>query len=213
MRLEIAVDLAGVQSLRGVLGGRRRDLAGPLGGRDPLVGVLRLLFGVRSQLLRLAMRLFGGGAGGLRGLVGQLPGLGKALPRLRYELACALLRDLGVVLRGLCLLLGLGLPLLELLVGVRLGGGALLLDLLVGGPARFGDRLLDATLQLALELCDLRAVALRYQARVLRALPEPPRLPPALPLRPAARARRPRGRGSSGSRPNRPSERHPRWTP
>ena len=81
-----------------------------------------------------------------------------------------MLRDLGVVLRGLCLLLGLGLPLLEFLVGVRLGGGALLLDLLVGGPARFGDRLRDATLQLALELCHLRAVALRYQARVVRAL-------------------------------------------
>src|SRR4029450_3220415 len=93
VRLEIAVDLAAVQSLRGVLGGRRRDLADALGGRDPLVGVLRLLFGVRSQFLRLAMRLFGGGAGSLRGLVGQLPGFVKALPRLRYELACALLRD------------------------------------------------------------------------------------------------------------------------
>jgi hypothetical protein len=157
--------------LRRILRGHRRGLADRLGGGHLGVGDPRLLLGVGGQLLGLAMRLLGGGAGGVRGFGGQLPGFGETLVRLCHELLRPSLRLLGVVLGGLRLLLGLGLPLLELLVSPGLHGGALLPDPLVGGSASLGDVLLDATLQLTLELGDLRAAALGDLAGVLGALP------------------------------------------
>ena len=81
-----------------------------------------------------------------------------------------MLRGLGVLLRGLRLLLGLGLPLLELLVGLRLGLGALLLDLLVGGSARFGDRCSTRRVSSRFELRDPRRLLSATRLRVVGAL-------------------------------------------
>ena len=91
---------------------------------DPRLGVACLLLGFVGELLRLAVRLLGGRARGVGGLVGQPPGLGQLLRRLLDELLGALLRRLGLALRVLDLVVDLGVDLLPLLLGVRLGGSA-----------------------------------------------------------------------------------------
>ena len=84
--------------------------------RDLRVGLERLLLGIVGELLRLAMRLLGGRAGGLRRLLRELPGLGEPLRRLRHQLARPLLILLGLLLCRLGVRLRVALLLAELLV-------------------------------------------------------------------------------------------------
>ena len=105
-----------------------------------------------ASCLRLAVRLLGRGARGLRGLVGQTPGLGQLLGRLRDELLGALAGLLGLALGLLELLVDLRLGLLALLLGLGLGLFALAPHGLVGGLLRLGHTLLDLPGGLALDL-------------------------------------------------------------
>ena len=95
-----------------VLRGRLGVLAEPLGRCHPRLGVACLLLGFVGELPRLAVRLLGGRARGVRCLVGQPPRLGQLLGGLLDELLGALLRFLGLALGVLDLVVDLGLYLL-----------------------------------------------------------------------------------------------------
>src|SRR5918995_7169813 len=75
VRLQIAVRGTPLEPARGVLRGRLWLLTQLLGSGDPGLGVARLLLRFVGELLRLAVRLLGGGARGFGGFLRQPPGI------------------------------------------------------------------------------------------------------------------------------------------
>jgi hypothetical protein len=146
-------------------------LAYLLGRLDPCLGLVRLLLGFLGELLRLAVRLFGGFARHPCGLVGQSLGLGQFLRGVLYELRGVRLCFLGLLLSFLGLALNLCLDFLPLLLGLLLGGLTFALYGLLGRLLSLGHALFDPPRRLALHLFHAGATLLAYLPSVLGAVP------------------------------------------
>src|SRR5215207_5512527 len=151
--------------------GCRGLLAYLLGRLDPCLGLTCLVLGFLGQLLRLAVRLFGGFARHSCGLVRQLLGLGQLLRSVLYELRGARLCFLGLLLSFLGLALNLFLDFLPLLLGVFLGGLTFARYGLLGRLLGLRHALLDLPSRLALHLFHAGATLLADLPSVFGAVP------------------------------------------
>ena len=179
------------------------SLAHPLGRLDPRLGVACLLLGLVGELLRLAVRLLGGGCAAASAASSASRRASASFSVASSTSSSARCWAASASRCGvLDLVVDLGLDLLLLLLGIRLGLLALARTASSAAFCASATRCLTRRASRAPPPPCGRARARSPGARG-RSAPWTPARPRRRAPRPPGHARRPRGRASSGPRPSR----------